>query len=94
MYLATVMNRRSRMVLSSNYPIPLDTVFCVEAPAEALDRFARPYVWGIDISIPLSAIFLGVMVQGEQLDWIAFVAKGLISIGIAAIDDRLIKMFK
>jgi len=44
--------------------------------------------------IPLSAILLGVMVLGEQLDWNAFVGMGLIFIGLIAIDGRLLKMLK
>jgi drug/metabolite transporter (DMT)-like permease len=44
--------------------------------------------------IPLSAIFLGVMVLGEQLGWNAFVGMGLIFMGLIAIDGRLLKRFK
>ena len=44
--------------------------------------------------IPLSAILLGVMVLGEQLEWNAFVGMGLIFIGLIAIDGRLLKIFK
>ena len=44
--------------------------------------------------IPLSAIFLGVMVLGERLEWNAFVGMGLIFIGLIAIDGRLFKKFQ
>lgn len=44
--------------------------------------------------IPLSAIFLGVMFLGEQLEWNAFVGMGLIFIGLIAIDGRLFEKFK
>ena len=44
--------------------------------------------------IPLSAILLGVMVLGEQLEWNAFVGMGLIFIGMIAIDGRILKRFK
>ena len=42
--------------------------------------------------IPLSAILLGVMVLGEQLEWNAFVGMGLIFVGLIAIDGRLLSV--
>ncbi len=44
--------------------------------------------------IPLSAILLGVLVLGEQLEWNAFVGMGLIFSGLIAIDGRLVERFK
>ncbi|GAB6906475.1 conserved membrane hypothetical protein [Desulfosarcina cetonica] len=44
--------------------------------------------------IPLSAILLGAIFLGERLGWNAFVGMGLISIGLIAIDGRLLKRFK
>jgi drug/metabolite transporter (DMT)-like permease len=39
--------------------------------------------------IPLSALLLGVLVLGEQLEWNAWVGMVLIFVGLAAIDGRL-----
>ena len=44
--------------------------------------------------IPVSAIFLGMMVLGETPGWNAFAGMGLIFIGLVFIDGRLIKRFK
>jgi len=41
--------------------------------------------------VPISAILLGSLVLGEHLDWNAFVGMGMISIGLIAIDGRLLK---
>ena len=39
--------------------------------------------------VPVSAIFLGILVLGESLEWIHLVGMGLIAIGLSAIDGRL-----
>ncbi len=44
--------------------------------------------------IPVSAIFLGVMVLGERPGWNAFGGMGLIFLGLIAIDGRLLKRLK
>ena len=44
--------------------------------------------------IPVSAIFLGVMLLGERPGWNAFGGMALIFLGLIAIDGRLIKRFK
>jgi len=44
--------------------------------------------------IPISAILLGVMVLGEQLELNTFVGMGMIFIGLIAIDGRLITRFR
>ena len=44
--------------------------------------------------IPLSAILLGAIFLGERLGWNAFVGMGLISIGLIAIDGRLLRRLK
>jgi drug/metabolite transporter (DMT)-like permease len=44
--------------------------------------------------IPISAIFLGVVVLGETPGWNAFVGMIMIFIGLAAIDGRMVKKFK
>jgi len=44
--------------------------------------------------IPISAIFLGVVVLGESPGWNAFAGMIMIFIGLSAIDGRIIKMFK
>ncbi len=44
--------------------------------------------------IPVSAIFLGMMVLGETPGWNAFSGMGLIFIGLVFIDGRFIKRFK
>ncbi len=44
--------------------------------------------------VPINAIFLGYLILGERLGWNAFVGMGIIFLGLAAIDGRLIKVFK
>jgi drug/metabolite transporter (DMT)-like permease len=44
--------------------------------------------------IPVSAIFLGVLVLGEQLKWDDFGGMSLIFMGLIAIDGRVFKLFK
>jgi drug/metabolite transporter (DMT)-like permease len=44
--------------------------------------------------IPVSAIFLGVMVLGERPGWNAFGGMALIFMGLMAIDGRLVKRFR
>lgn len=44
--------------------------------------------------IPVSAIFLGVVVLGERPGWNAFGGMALIFMGLMAIDGRLVKRFK
>jgi len=44
--------------------------------------------------IPVSAIFLGMAVLGENPGWNAFAGMGLIFIGLVFIDGRLLKRFK
>ena len=44
--------------------------------------------------IPLSAIFLGVTILGERLEWNVWVGMGLIVIGLIAIDGRLLARLK
>jgi drug/metabolite transporter (DMT)-like permease len=44
--------------------------------------------------IPVSAIFLGVMVLGERPGWNAFGGMALIFTGLMAIDGRLVKRFR
>ncbi|MBU1695548.1 MAG: DMT family transporter [Proteobacteria bacterium] len=44
--------------------------------------------------IPVSAIFLGMVVLGENPGWNAFAGMGLIFIGLIFIDGRLLKRFK
>ncbi|MBL0713243.1 MAG: DMT family transporter [Desulfosarcina sp.] len=44
--------------------------------------------------IPISAILLGDMVLGERLGWNAFAGMGLVFMGLAAIDGRLLKRLK
>ena len=44
--------------------------------------------------IPVSAIFLGVMVPGERPGWNAFGGMALIFMGLMAIDGRLVKRFR
>ena len=44
--------------------------------------------------IPASAIFLGVVFLGERPGWNAFFGMGLIFIGLAAIDGRLVQRLK
>ena len=44
--------------------------------------------------IPVSAIFLGMMLLGETPGWNAFTGMGLIFIGLVFIDGRLLKRFK
>ncbi len=44
--------------------------------------------------IPVSAIFLGMVVLGETPGWNAFAGMGLIFIGLVFIDGRLLKRFK
>ena len=44
--------------------------------------------------IPVSAIFLGMMVLGEAPGWNAFVGMALIFMGLIFIDGRLLKRFK
>lgn len=44
--------------------------------------------------IPVSAIFLGMMVLGETPGWNAFAGMGLIFIGLIFIDGRLLERFK
>ncbi|WP_300455302.1 DMT family transporter [Desulfobacula sp.] len=44
--------------------------------------------------IPVSAIFLGVMVLGETPGWNAFTGMGLIFIGLIFIDGRILERFK
>jgi drug/metabolite transporter (DMT)-like permease len=41
--------------------------------------------------VPVSAILLGSLFLNETLEWIHFVGIGLIALGLAAIDGRLIK---
>jgi drug/metabolite transporter (DMT)-like permease len=43
--------------------------------------------------IPVTAIFLGVMVLGEKLGWNVFGGMTLIFLGLIAIDGRLIPKF-
>jgi drug/metabolite transporter (DMT)-like permease len=40
--------------------------------------------------IPVSAIFLGTVFLGEHLAWRHFMGMGLIGVGLAAIDGRLL----
>ena len=44
--------------------------------------------------IPVSAIFLGVMVLGERPGWNAFGGMALIFVGLIAIDGRVLKCLK
>ena len=44
--------------------------------------------------IPVSAIFLGVMVLGERPGWNAFSGMALIFVGLIAIDGRVLKCLK
>jgi drug/metabolite transporter (DMT)-like permease len=44
--------------------------------------------------IPVSAIFLGVVALGERPGWNAFTGMGLIFLGLAAIDGRILTRFK
>jgi drug/metabolite transporter (DMT)-like permease len=44
--------------------------------------------------IPVSAIFLGVMMPGERPGWNAFGGMALIFMGLMAIDGRLVKRFR
>jgi drug/metabolite transporter (DMT)-like permease len=44
--------------------------------------------------IPVSAIFLGIVVLGERPGWNAFGGMVLIFIGLIAIDGRLLKRLK
>lgn len=44
--------------------------------------------------IPISAILLGYMVLGERLGWNAFAGMGLVFMGLAAIDGRVLKRLK
>ena len=44
--------------------------------------------------IPVSAIFLGIIILGEQLDPRHFLGMGLIGLGLMAIDGRLPDMFR
>ena len=44
--------------------------------------------------IPLSAIFLGVTLLGERLEWNVWFGMGLIVLGLIAIDGRLLARFK
>lgn len=44
--------------------------------------------------IPISAIFLGVVVLGETPSWNAFAGMAMIFLGLAAIDGRVIKWFQ
>jgi drug/metabolite transporter (DMT)-like permease len=44
--------------------------------------------------IPVSAIFLGVVVLGERPGWNAFGGMALIFMGLMAIDGRLVKRFR
>ncbi|MBD3881984.1 DMT family transporter [Phormidium tenue FACHB-886] len=44
--------------------------------------------------IPVSALLLGVVVLGERLEWTAIAGMGLIFLGLAAIDGRLIAQLK
>jgi drug/metabolite transporter (DMT)-like permease len=44
--------------------------------------------------IPVSAIFLGTMILGEQLDMHNIVGMGFIGLGLVAIDGRIIKVIK
>ena len=48
MYLVAIMDWHSRKVLSFRLSNTLDTAFCVEALAEALDRFGRPMIFNTD----------------------------------------------
>lgn len=44
--------------------------------------------------IPISAILLGYAVLGERLDWNAFAGMGLVFVGLAVIDGRLLKALR
>ncbi len=48
MYLVAIMDWHSRKVLSFRLSNTLDTAFCVEALAEALDHFGRPMIFNTD----------------------------------------------
>ncbi len=48
MYLVAVMDWHSRKVLSFRLSNTLDTAFCVEALAEALERYGRPQIFNTD----------------------------------------------
>ncbi|MGY8862111.1 MAG: DMT family transporter [Pseudomonadales bacterium] len=45
----------------------------------------------VTLLVPVSAILLGSLFLNETLEWIHFVGIGLIALGLAAIDGRLIK---
>jgi drug/metabolite transporter (DMT)-like permease len=44
--------------------------------------------------VPINAILLGYLFLGERLGWNAFAGMGMIFMGLAAIDGRLIKVFR
>jgi drug/metabolite transporter (DMT)-like permease len=62
---------------------------------------ASPGIWGaffvmgaLNNLIPVSAIFLGVVVLGERPGWNAFGGMALIFMGLMAIDGRLVKRIR
>jgi putative transposase len=52
LYLVVIMDWVSRAVLAWRLSNTLDAHFCVEALAEALDRYGRPEIFNTDQSLP------------------------------------------
>jgi drug/metabolite transporter (DMT)-like permease len=46
----------------------------------------------VNFLVPISAVLLGRLVLGEQLNWTAFAGMALVFMGLASIDGRLLSL--